>query len=301
VNTTRPDDTDGWSAWPAPAKLNLFLHVTGRRADGYHELQTLFQIVDLADEVRVRVRDDGRIVRTAGPAEVPSDADLVVRAARLLRESVGRPELGAELAVIKRIPLGGGLGGGSSDAAATLLALDRLWRLGLTLDRLASIGLQLGADVPVFVRGATALAEGIGERLTPVEVAPAWFAIVHPGIGVATAAVFQAPELTRNSVPIKIHGSFSPGWPAHELPGRNDLEPVVAARHAPVRAALDWLGTRGRARLTGSGACVFAAYADERAARAALDGLPAEWSGFVAAGLTRSPLLERARGGPAAS
>jgi 4-diphosphocytidyl-2-C-methyl-D-erythritol kinase len=300
VTTMHTVGADGESAWPAPAKLNLFLHVTGRRADGYHELQTLFQLVDLADELRIRVRDDGRIVRTAGPAEVPPDADLVVRAARLLRERAGRPQLGAELAVTKRIPLGGGLGGGSSDAATTLVALDRLWGLGVAPDELASLGLQLGADVPVFVRGATALAEGIGERLTPVDVAPAWFAIVHPGIGVATATVFQAPELTRNSVPIKIRGSFSPGWPGQELPGRNDLEPVVAARHAPVRAALDWLGRRGRARLTGSGACVFAAYADERAARAALDGLPAEWSGFVAAGLTRSPLLQRTRGEPAA-
>lgn len=283
------------SAWPAPAKLNLFLHVTGRRADGYHELQTLFQLVDLSDELRIRVRDDGRIVRTAGPPDVPPETDLIVRAAQLLRERAGRPGLGADLAVTKRIPLGGGLGGGSSDAATTLVALDRLWGLGLGVDALADLGLQLGADVPVFVRGATALAEGVGERLAPVDVAPAWFAIVHPGIGVATGPVFQAPELTRNSVPIKIHGSFSPGWPAHELPGRNDLEPVVVARHAPVRAALGWLGRRGRARLTGSGACVFAAYADERAARAALAGLPAEWRGFVAAGLARSPLLERLR------
>lgn len=278
------------AAWPAPAKLNLFLHVTGRRADGYHELQTLFQLVDLADEVRVRVRPDGAIVRTEGPPGVPPDADLVVRAARLLRDRAGGPELGADLAVVKRIPLGGGLGGGSSDAATTLIALNRLWGLDVSTERLAALGLELGADVPVFVHGATALAEGVGERLRPVAVAPAWFAIVHPGLAVATGLVFQAPELTRNSVPIKIYGSFQPGWPEHELPGRNDLEPVVAARHAPVRAALEWLALRGRARMTGSGACVFAAYSSEQRAREALAGLPAEWRGFVAAGLQRSPL-----------
>jgi 4-diphosphocytidyl-2-C-methyl-D-erythritol kinase len=281
----------GATVWPAPAKLNLFLLVTGRRPDGYHELQTLFQLVDLADEVEIRVRSDGEIVRVEGPADVPAEADLAVRAARLLRAHAGRPELGAELAVRKRIPLGGGLGGGSSDAATVLVALDRLWGLATGTDRLAELSLELGADVPVFVRGRTALGTGIGERLTPVEVAPAWYAIVHPGVAVATGPVFQASELTRNSSPITICGSFSPGWPDRELPGRNDLEPVVTARHAPVRAALDWLGQRGRARLTGSGACVFAAFGDERAARAALAGLPGEWRGFVARGLDRSPLL----------
>jgi 4-diphosphocytidyl-2-C-methyl-D-erythritol kinase len=288
-------DADGYTRWPAPAKLNLFLHVTGRRADGYHELQTLFQLIDLADEVRIRVRDDGRIERTAGAAGVPPDADLVVRAARRLQAESGT-RLGADLAVAKRIPMGAGLGGGSSDAATTLVALDRLWGLGLGPDRLAALGLELGADVPVFVRGRTALAGGVGERLEPAEVAPAWFAIVHPGLAVATGPVFQTPELTRNSAPITIRGSFSPGWPERELPGRNDLEPVVASRHAPVRAALEWLGRRGRARLTGSGACVFAAYADEAAARAALTGLPAEWQGFVAAGLVESPLQRSALG-----
>jgi 4-diphosphocytidyl-2-C-methyl-D-erythritol kinase len=293
---TVPTDAEGYSAWPAPAKLNLFLLVTGRRADGYHELQTVFQIVDLADEVRLRPRHDGAIVRTAGPEDVPPDADLVVRAARALRDAAGRPDLGCDVAVTKRIPMGGGLGGGSSDAATVLVALDALWGLRLGVDRLASLGLALGADVPVFVRGATAVGGGVGERLEPLDVPPAWFAIVHPGVSVATGPVFQAPELTRNSSPIKIRGSFSPGWPDRDLPGRNDLEPVVASRHAPVRAALDWLGRRGRARLTGSGACVFAAFADEGAAHAALDGLPAEWRGFVARGLARSPLAERTTG-----
>jgi 4-diphosphocytidyl-2-C-methyl-D-erythritol kinase len=294
---TVPTDAAGYGRWPAPAKLNLFLLVTGRRPDGYHELQTVFQLVDLADEVRIRLRSDGQIVRTEGPADVPPDQDLVVRAARLLRDRAGRADLGVDLAVTKRIPMGGGLGGGSSDAATVLVALDALWGLRLGVDRLAALGLELGADVPVFVRGRTAAGGGVGERLEPIDVAPAWFAIVHPGVGVATGPVFQAPELTRNSEPITIRGSFSPGWPGRDLPGRNDLEPVVASRHAPVRAALDWLGRRGRVRLTGSGACVFAAYADERAAHAALDGLPSEWRGFVARGLQRSPLLaELARG-----
>jgi 4-diphosphocytidyl-2-C-methyl-D-erythritol kinase len=283
-------DADGYGRWPAPAKLNLFLHVTGRRPDGYHELQTLFQLVEFCDEVRIRVRPDGRIERTAGADGVSAEDDLVVRAARRLQAEAGT-RLGADLAVTKRIPMGGGLGGGSSDAATTLVALDRLWGLDLGVDRLAALGLELGADVPVFVRGRTALAGGVGERLEPAEVAPAWFAIVHPGIAVATGPVFQAPELTRNSAKITMRGSFTPGWPERELPGRNDLEPVVASRHAPVRAALEWLGRRGRSRLTGSGACVFAAFADEHAARAALVGLPAEWQGFVAAGLRESPLL----------
>lgn len=291
-----PTDAEGYGRWPAPAKLNLFLLVTGRRPDGYHELQTVFQLVDLADEVRIRPRADGAIVRTAGPEDVPAEQDLIVRAAKLLRDRAGRPDLGADLAVTKRIPMGGGLGGGSSDAATVLVALDALWGLRLGVDRLAALGLELGADVPVFVRGKTALGGGVGERLEPLDVAPAWFAIVHPGVSVATGPVFQAPELTRNSAPVNIRGSFSPGWPGLDLPGRNDLEPVVASRHAPVRAALDWLGQRGRSRLTGSGACVFAAFADERAARAALDGLPVDWRGFVARGLAASPLVALARG-----
>lgn len=282
-------------AWPAPAKLNLFLHVTGRRADGYHELQTVFQIVDLCDWLAIRVRADGELVRLRGADGVAPEDDLVVRAARRLRERAGRHELGAEIEVVKRIPLGGGLGGGSSDAATALVALNHLWSLRLSVDELAAIALELGADVPVFVRGSSAHARGIGDVLEPVEVAPAWFAVIHPGIAVATGPVFQAPELTRNSAVITIAGSFSPGWPGRPLPGRNDLEPVVAARHAPVRAALEWLGRRCESRLTGSGACVFGAFASERAAREALDGLPREWTGWIVAGLTRSPLYERLR------
>lgn len=286
-------------AWPAPAKLNLFLHVTGRRPDGYHELQTVFQLVDLCDWLAIRPRADGEILRPTGPDGVAPEEDLVVRAARRLREHVGRRELGAEIRVTKHIPMGGGLGGGSSDAATVLVALNRLWGLGLSVDELAAIGVRLGADVPVFVRGSSAEARGVGDLLEPLEIAPAWYAVIHPGVAVATGPVFQAPELTRNSPIVTIRGSFSPGWPGRPLPGRNDLEPVVAARHAPVRAALEWLGRRCESRLTGSGACVFGAFDGERAARAALAGLPGEWTGRVVAGLARSPLherLERERG-----
>jgi len=279
--------------WPAPAKLNLFLHVTGLRSDGYHELQTLFQLVDLTDEIEISVSRDGAITRSAGLAGLPPDADLVVRAARRLRDEAGDPGLGADLRVLKRIPAGAGLGGGSSDAATTLVALNLLWGLDLPAARLAALGLELGADVPLFIRGTSALARGIGEDLQPVAIPPAWFAIVFPGHPVATRDAFQAPELTRNSPLITISGFLSPEWPVRPLAGRNDLEPVVAARHAPVRAALEWLGTRGEARMSGSGGAVYAAFATEAAAVAALAGLPAPWVGFVVAGIARSPLAAR--------
>jgi len=279
--------------WPAPAKINLFLHVTGRRPDGYHEIQTLFQLIDLTDELRITVRRDGVIARVGGPAQVAPEADLVVRAARLLREVAGDSSLGADLALSKRIPIGGGLGGGSSDAATALVALNELWELGLGTERLAALARILGADVPVFVHGTTAIGRGVGELLEPVELAPATFAIIFPGVPVATAEAFQAPELTRNSSVITISGFLLPDWPLRALAGRNDLEAVVAARHPPVRAALEWLGRRGEARLTGSGASVFAAFRDRAAAQRALTGLPAAWTGFVAVALARSPLAAR--------
>jgi len=208
--------------WPAPAKLNLFLHVVGRRPDGYHELQTVFQLIDLADELEFELRDDGRLRRLAGPAEVEPDRDLSLRAAQLLQASTGTP-LGADIRVRKRIPLGGGLGGGSSDAATTLVALNALWGTGLSPTQLAALGLGLGADVPVFVHGHSAWAEGVGECLTPLELPERWFAVIRPRVAVATAEVFQAPELTRNSPRITIRGFLEAG-------GRNDCEPVVAAR-----------------------------------------------------------------------
>src|SRR6516225_5374213 len=229
--------------WPAPAKLNLFLHVTGQRADGYHELQTLFQLIDLCDTIRIAVRRDGRLERPVGPANVAPEADLTLRAARALQQATGT-SLGAELRVRKRIPQGAGLGGGSSDAATTLLALNELWACRLSLDELASLALPLGADVPVFIQGSSAWAEGVGERLTPVDLPPAWYVILYPGVGMSTREVFQSPELTRNSPLITIRAFFQSG-------GRNDCEPVVRLRSPEVAAALEWLAREGGARLTG--------------------------------------------------
>ena len=274
-----------WSAWPAPAKLNLSLRIVGRRTDGYHLLQTVFRLLAWGDTVRLRVRADGRIVRLAGPEDVPAEADLAVRAAHALQQASGCA-LGAEIAVDKRIPLGGGLGGGSSDAATALRALDALWGCGLGEDRLAALGLALGADVPVFVRGRNAVAEGIGERLTPVHLAPAWYVVVHPGVAVSTAELFQAPELTRDAAPETI-----PCLSSGVVRG-NVFEPVVRARHPQVAAALDWLGGFGAAHLSGSGACIFTEVQDRDAAeRIALD-CPAHWTAWTARGAARSPLLD---------
>lgn len=267
--------------WPAPAKLNLFLHVTGRRADGYHELQTVFQLIDLCDTVALTVRGDGAIERPEGPEDVPPEADLVVRAARALQAASGT-RLGATLRVTKRIPMGGGLGGGSSDAATTLLALNRLWDCGLKIEELARLGLPLGADVPVFVRGFSAWAEGVGERLTPVELPERWYLVIHPGVGVSTRDVFQSAELTRNSPLITIRAFFEAG-------GRNDCEPVVRARCPEVAAALDWLSRYAPARLTGTGSCIFASCATAIEAERIAARVPDEWTSFVARGLNISP------------
>lgn len=277
--------------WPAPAKLNLFLHVTGRRADGYHTLQTVFQFLDYSDRLDFRLRDDGRICRPAGPSDISENEDLTVRAARRLRE-VAKPAAGAgvEIHLRKRLPTGAGLGGGSSDAATTLVALNRLWGAGLPVDELAALGLELGADVPVFVRGRAAWAEGVGEQLIPVADLPEpWFLVVQPAIQVATREVFQAPELTRNSPPITIVG-FRAGL------GHNDFEPVVRRRYPEIARALDWLDERshgGGARLTGSGACVFAAFASEADAQAIEAQVPRDWQAFVARGCNQSPLYRR--------
>jgi 4-diphosphocytidyl-2-C-methyl-D-erythritol kinase len=275
--------------WPAPAKLNLFLHIVGRRADGYHELQTCFQFVDLCDEISIEVRADGRIRRAVALADVAEDADLCVRAARALQAAAGCP-LGADIGVLKRIPMGGGLGGGSSDAATCLVALNHLWKLHRSVDDLAALGLKLGADVPVFVRGRAAWAEGIGERLTPLypPLAPfeTNYLILKPNIGVGTAGVFQDPELTRNSAPITIHGFLASG-------GRNDCLGVVRRRYPEVARALDWLSDFGPARLTGTGACVFLAVETLDRGREILGRLPPAIDGFLARGLNDSPLLER--------
>ncbi|MGC2032966.1 MAG: 4-(cytidine 5'-diphospho)-2-C-methyl-D-erythritol kinase [Steroidobacteraceae bacterium] len=275
--------------WPAPAKLNLFLHILGRRPDGYHELQTCFQFVDLCDEISLDVRADGRIRRITAVADVAEEADLCVRAARALQSAAGCA-LGADISVLKRIPMGGGLGGGSSDAATCLVALNHLWQLSWPIDDLAALGLKLGADVPVFVRGRAAWAEGIGERLTPLypPEAPseANYLILKPNIGVSTAEVFQDIELTRNSAPITIHGFLASG-------GRNDCLSVVRRRYPEVARALDWLSGFGPARLTGTGACVFLACEMPARGREILRELPPGWNGFLVRGLNDSPLLER--------
>jgi 4-diphosphocytidyl-2-C-methyl-D-erythritol kinase len=271
--------------WPAPAKLNLMLHIVGRRPDGYHDLQTVFQLIDLADEVEIEVRDDGVINRPRGPAGVPEDQDLVVRAARALQAQTGS-RLGASISVTKRIPMGGGLGGGSSDAATTLLALNHLWRTGLGSERIAEIGRNLGADVPVFVHGRSAWAEGVGERLTPAAIpGDSWFLVIYPGVQVPTAAVFQAPELTRNSPPTTMPGFLETG-------GRNDCEAVVRARFPAVADALDWLARHAPTRLTGTGSCVFAKFSRAADAERVAARVPDEWRAFVARGLDQSPLLE---------
>lgn len=271
--------------WPAPAKLNLFLHVVGRRADGYHQLQTLFQFLDHGDSLFFVPRGDGVIHRSEGPADIPEAEDLVVRAARTIQQASGC-NLGADIRLEKRLPLGGGLGGGSSDAATTLVALNRLWNLGLPLDELAQIGLKLGADVPVFVRGAAAWAEGIGERLTPVQLDEPWFLVMTPPVSVRTAEIFAAPELFREHAPVTLE-DYRQGRTG------NDCEPVTCARHAPVREALHWLRARApQARMSGTGASVFAAFADRAQANALLNEAPAPYQAFVARGLNRSPLVD---------
>ncbi|MCC2638149.1 MAG: 4-(cytidine 5-diphospho)-2-C-methyl-D-erythritol kinase [Moraxellaceae bacterium] len=268
---------------PAPAKLNLFLQITGRRPDGYHLLQTVFQFLDRADLLHFRRRDDSLI--TLGPAlpGVPDDANLVVRAARLLQASAGCA-LGADIRLEKILPMGGGIGGGSSDAATTLLALDRLWQLGLGEDRLAELGLALGADVPVFVRGRAAFAEGVGEALVPVDLPEPWFLVLTPEAHISTADVFRHPQLTRHTPAITL-AAFRAGGPGTGL--RNDCETVVRALSPAVAAALDWLSLHGHARMTGTGACCFLPCPDRARAEALLAQSPIP--GFVARGLNRSP------------
>lgn len=274
--------------WSAPAKLNLMLHIVGRRPDGYHELQTVFQLIDLCDRIDITVRPDGVIARPQGPDGVPETEDLVVRAALALQKASGT-RLGADIHVKKRIPMGGGLGGGSSDAATTLVALNRLWQTGLETARIADIGAKLGADVPVFVHGRSAWAEGVGEKLTPVEIpGEAWFLVIFPGVPVPTAAVFQAPELTRNSPPTTMRGFLETG-------GRNDCEAVVRSRFPAVAEALDWLGRQAPARLTGTGSCVFAKFSRAADAERVAARIPDTWRAFVARGLASSPLLEELR------
>ena len=285
---------EGWQRpWPAPAKLNLFLHILGRRADGYHELQSCFQFVDLCDEISLAVRPDGQIRRLTDIVGVAAESDLCVRAARALQRASGT-RLGVDIRLLKRIPIGGGLGGGSSDAATCLVALNHLWCLNLSTDELAALGLKLGADVPVFVRGRVAWAEGGGERITPL-YAPFCppepnYLILKPNVFVGTAEVFQDPDLTRNTAPITIHGFLATG-------GRNDCLNVVRRRFSEVARAFDWLSGFGPARLTGTGACVFLACETEVRGREILREVPAAWTAYLARGLNDSPLLERLAAG----
>ena len=271
--------------WPAPAKINHFLHVTGRRDDGYHLLQTLFQFLDLADKLRITVTADGRISCLRNYNQVEEQDDLVVKAATLLQE-IGGSARGAEIRVDKRIPIGGGLGGGSSDAATTLVALNFLWDTGLTTDQLAEAGLGLGADVPVFVRGFAAWGEGVGEILEPVELPENWYFLIYPGTPVVTADIFNAPGLMRATPRVTLRDFLQGSC-------HNDCEPVVRQTCPEVAAALDWLNTRAEARLSGTGASVFAAFPEQGQAAGLLEELPAKWQGFVARGCNRSPLMER--------
>lgn len=275
------------TAWPAPAKINLFLHITGRRADGYHFLQTAFQFLDIRDELDFELRTDGRVRRRTDLRGVPEDRDICVKAARLLKETTGATG-GVDLHIRKRIPMGGGLGGGSSNAATTLWALNRLWSTGLNVDQLAALGLQLGADIPVFVRGRAAWAEGVGEILEPIELPEPWYLLIAPPVHVSTAAVFSAPDLTRNCPPIKIRDLLAGT-------GENVCEPVVRALFPEVAQALDWLAQYTPPRMTGTGACIFGRFATRTAAETALkqfrDDMPAPWQAFVTRGLNRSPLM----------
>ncbi|WP_353978997.1 4-(cytidine 5'-diphospho)-2-C-methyl-D-erythritol kinase [Salinicola endophyticus] len=272
---------------PAPAKLNLLLRITGRRADGYHELQTLFQLLDHGDTLSFTPRDDGVVTLSPALDGVSAEENLIVRAARLLQRETGC-RAGVDIVLDKRLPMGGGLGGGSSDAATTLVALDRLWQLDLGHDRLAALGLGLGADVPVFVRGDSAWAEGVGERLIPVALAERWFVVVHPGVAVSTAAVFGHPGLTRDSTAISMRLALDGATP--ETVWRNDCESVVRALYPEVDRALAWLSSHGDALLTGTGACVFCPVADEASADAVIADAPDGWQIFKARGVARSPL-----------
>ena len=276
----------GWSSWPAPAKLNLFLRIPRRRVDGYHELQTVFRLLDWGDTVYLRPRPDGVIARIgAGAAGVAEADDLLVRAANLLKSDANCVE-GVDIGIEKRIPMGGGFGGGSSDAATVLVALDRLWGLGFGEDRLAALGLVLGADVPVFVRGRNAWAEGVGEQITTIALAPAWYLLASPGVHASTAGLFQAPDLTRNAAPAKI-ADFLSGAALG-----NAFEPVLRRREPAVEAVFEVLARIGTPRLTGSGSGCFVEFADRESAAAALATLPPGINAWLSRGVGRSPLLD---------
>jgi 4-diphosphocytidyl-2-C-methyl-D-erythritol kinase len=283
---------------PAPAKLNLFLHVCGRRPDGYHLLQSVFQLVDRGDMLHFALREDGRICRTTDIPGVPEEQDLIVRALRLLQAEVvrrtGRMPPGIDVAVEKILPMGGGLGGGSSDAATALMAANHLWQAGLGDEELMALGLPLGADIPFFIFGRTAFAEGVGEALQPVEVPDCWYVVIEPGVSVPTAAIFSAEDLTRNTEPVTI-SDFSRSLVSQTSPGgfgRNDLQAVATRLFPPVAEAVEWLGRYGGARMTGSGACVFCAFSTEAEADEVLSNVPAVWTAWKTKSLARHPLKQ---------
>lgn len=301
---------------PSPAKLNLFLHITGRRDDGYHQLQTLFQLLDYGDTITLDTRTDNRIALSDSLAGVPDSDNIVIRAAQLLQRQIinNRTDkssalstcpLGATIGITKRIPMGGGLGGGSSNAASTLLGLNYLWQAGLSIAQLAKLGLSLGADVPVFIHGLSSFAEGVGDELQALALPKRWYIVIKPPVSVPTATIFSHAQLTRDTLPIRIAAVFEPPDPLHEAGQysaeiepilhsslRNDCEAVVRAEYPAIDEALQWLGHQtgqiGVARLTGTGACIFASFATQVAAQTVLDCMPAGLSGFIALGVNRS-------------
>src|SRR5690554_8035135 len=287
-NPTLMSTNTDWLSLPAPAKLNLMLHILGRRADGYHELQTLFQFLELHDTLHLRPRSDGHVRLLDALPDVEHDRNLIVRAARLLQQHCGN-SVGADIRICKRLPMGGGLGGGSSNAATTLLGLNHLWGLKLGLDELAEIGLSLGADVPVFVRGHAAFGEGIGEKLTPAFPPQDWFVVLKPACNINTGKIFSAKGLTRDTARITI----APAFEGDASRYRNDCEDVVLKLYPEVKQSMDWLTQFGPARLTGTGACIFGRFPTESAARIIWESKPSGITGFVAKGVNVSPLHQK--------
>jgi 4-diphosphocytidyl-2-C-methyl-D-erythritol kinase len=281
---------------PAPAKLNLFLHVTGRRVDGYHLLQSVFQLIDRGDTLDFDLRADERIVRVNEVPGVPEEQDLIVRALRALQEAYrrrhGRLPPGINVRIEKRLPMGGGLGGGSSDAATALMAANHLWQAGFTDAELMAIGLPLGADIPFFLFGQTAFAEGVGEALSAVPGPDCWYVVIEPGVSVPTAAIFTAPDLTRSTNAVRIADFLGHQAASKELIGfgRNDLQDVAARLFPPVAEAVEWLGNHGAARMTGSGACVFSAFSSEQEAEQVLKQVPAKWTAWKTRSLRKHPM-----------
>lgn len=279
-------------ACPAPAKLNLFLHVIGRRADGYHLLQSVFQLIDRGDTLHFDLREDGRIQRTNDVPGVPEESDLIVRAlvrlAAAFQMRHGRAAPGIDVAVEKILPMGGGLGGGSSDAATALMAVNALWQAGFTDAELMAIGLPLGADIPFFIYGQTAFVEGVGEAMQPVDGPDCWYVVIEPGVSVPTPAIFTAEDLTRDSKPVRI-ADFPAAHLLNEF-GKNDLQAVASRLFPPVAQAIEWLGQYGAARMTGSGACVFCAVPNAAEADLVLGQVPGNWRAWKARSLQQHPL-----------